>query len=291
MTPTPTPTLSFSLQATSRAPPPIPGKTILFVNARDEPHIYEWMAHHLLLGFHTVYIFDHKSKAPIRPIHRRVLVERIEREGAIKIPLMNRATWIAKQHRYDWMLYLDADEFLVLNNDARVTSFVRRFSQAHAVAINWLMFGSGYHKTDPPGLMMEAYMRTNRILDQHVKTFVRPQEVVRVINPHFYVMRDPRKCVSMDFHVMNPDPAQAAFHKTDKSYDQVMAYIAHYYYQSEETFARRKSRNTDDTGIPFAVSASASDFSNIHNQYNDYENPSVKDRYAANIRGFLKGLG
>ena len=31
--------------------------TILFTNARDEPNIAEWVAHHLLLGFNKIVIF------------------------------------------------------------------------------------------------------------------------------------------------------------------------------------------------------------------------------------------
>ena len=37
----------------------------LFTNARDEPNIAEWVAHHLLLGFDRIHIFDHKSVTPI----------------------------------------------------------------------------------------------------------------------------------------------------------------------------------------------------------------------------------
>ena len=40
-------------------------KVMLFTNARDEKHIKEWAAHHLLIGFDYVYIFDHKSAIPL----------------------------------------------------------------------------------------------------------------------------------------------------------------------------------------------------------------------------------
>lgn len=40
-------------------------KTIVFCNARDELHINEWIAHHILLGFDKIYIFDHLSTTPI----------------------------------------------------------------------------------------------------------------------------------------------------------------------------------------------------------------------------------
>jgi len=46
------------------------GKVILFTNARDELCIKEWIAHHLLLGFNLIYIFDHMSKNPLAEVLR-----------------------------------------------------------------------------------------------------------------------------------------------------------------------------------------------------------------------------
>jgi hypothetical protein len=37
----------------------------LFTNARDEPNIAEWIAHHINLGFDKIYVFDHLSVEPI----------------------------------------------------------------------------------------------------------------------------------------------------------------------------------------------------------------------------------
>ena len=45
---------------------------ILFTNARDEPNIAEWIAHHLLLGFDKIVVFDHLSKIPIHTIYRHL---------------------------------------------------------------------------------------------------------------------------------------------------------------------------------------------------------------------------
>jgi hypothetical protein len=47
----------------------------------------------------------------------RVYVERCELEGGIKDILITRAAELAQKMNFDWMLYLDADEFLVINND------------------------------------------------------------------------------------------------------------------------------------------------------------------------------
>ena len=42
----------------------------LFTNARDEKHIREWAAHHLLIGFDRIFIFDHKSKTSLKEVFK-----------------------------------------------------------------------------------------------------------------------------------------------------------------------------------------------------------------------------
>ena len=75
-------------------------KVGLFCNARDEKNIREWAAHHLLIGFDIIIIFDHKSVIPLSKVFskfdRRVITIRVELpDGNIKTQLMNKATKIA----------------------------------------------------------------------------------------------------------------------------------------------------------------------------------------------------
>jgi hypothetical protein len=96
-------------------------KVILFTNARNETHIKEWATHHLLIGFDKIIIFDHKSEVPLKNIFRgfdkRVNVINVSKmENPIKMNLMNIALRLAKQLDADWFIYLDADEFIVLND-------------------------------------------------------------------------------------------------------------------------------------------------------------------------------
>jgi hypothetical protein len=77
-------------------------KVGLFCNARDEKNIKEWAAHHLLIGFDIIIIFDHKSHVPLSHIFskfdKRVIVIKSNLpDGNIKTKLMNYASEIAKK--------------------------------------------------------------------------------------------------------------------------------------------------------------------------------------------------
>jgi len=263
-------------------------RVILFTNARDEKNIQEWVAHHLLLGFSLVYIFDHKSTIPINSLFTdpkykgRVIVERCEMDGAIKLPLMKRASLLAGAFKTDWMLYLDADEFLVLNNFYGVKQMLNRFYFADSIAVNWLMFGSSHHIQEPEGLILDNYTYSDNLLNPHVKSFVRPSQVLHAGTPHYFNIVHPGRMFSIRGTLM--DPASYSFHNWAVSYDNSHAYIAHFIYQSEETYKKRKIfLPRDDNG------GSRETDSNIHLSHNDSINETVKNKYSERVRLFLAG--
>jgi len=105
-------------------------KTVLFTNARNEKNIVEWTAHHLNLGFDLIFILDHNSDIPIVDLFKNkpnnVIIQKTTND-ILKLNLMYEAHTKALQINMDWMLYLDADDFLVLNNDNTLHAFLEKY--------------------------------------------------------------------------------------------------------------------------------------------------------------------
>jgi len=257
----------------------------LFTNARDEPNIAEWIAHHLLLGFDKIYIFDHKSVTPISNLlntnfDNRVVINRINTEGAIKLDLMTQAVQISQKNNVSWMLYLDADEFLLLNNFTNVKDLLKCFNFADSLAVNWLMFGTSYHKTQPKGLLTENFIRSDKIVNQHIKSFVRPEKVILPAgNPHFFNMVNPNRVFAASGNKMSLGP----FNPVPKLFTRVSAYVAHYYTQSEDEHLRRKGRAMDDGTAPGKCAM----YPEIHTIHNEVINNQLQNKYSARIKAFL----
>jgi hypothetical protein len=258
-------------------------KVILFTNARDETHIKEWAVHHLLLKFDIIYIFDHRSKVPIHNefegFKNRVIVERCNMDNPVKIPLMKRAVQISKSAGAHWMLYLDADEFLVLNQFNNVKGMLLHYNYAHAVGINWLMFGTNNHIKEPEGFILDNYTKSDLKLNHHVKTFVRPRFVENCTHPHSYKMANGCKLISMNHEIMTTN---SAFNQIEMEFYRTPAYIAHYVYQSEESYVKRKlNLPSDDNG-----SMRTRD-TQLHEKHNDYDNEMPSRKYSRRIKEFL----
>jgi hypothetical protein len=261
----------------------------LFCNARDEKNIKEWAAHHLLIGFDSIIIFDHKSIIPLKEVFnnfdKRVTIIRIDMDEVsnndknIKKYLMNKAIDISLKLNYDWFIYLDADEFLILNKFFKgVKHFLNGYSYSDSLGVNWLMFGSNYLINTPEGLILENYTRSCSKIDQHVKSFVRPKAIKFSNNPHYYNMRDQTKMFGIDFRQMKYpycwNDLQIPYYKTP-------AYIAHYVFQSEETYKKRKiNLKADDGNIRGDMGKE------IHKYYNDIFNYQPQ-KYVKQIKDFL----
>jgi hypothetical protein len=257
---------------------------ILFTNARDEPNIAEWVAHHLLLGFDKIVVFDHLSKNPISSVlmndfNKRLKVIRTDGCGNIKLKLIQTALEIAINGNYSWMLYLDADEFLNLNKFNNVKSLLSVFGEADSIGVNWLMFGTSGFKSQPSGLITENFIRSELRLNSHVKTFVRPSAVVRAEHPHFFIMINPSRCYSINGTKMKMGP----FNNQPIPFIKAVGYIAHYYTQSEDEHMRRKSRQLDDG----SVNKSAM-IPKVHSVYNNFANNQLQNKYSQKIKEFLK---
>jgi len=262
-------------------------RVCLFTNARNEKHIKEWATHHLLLGFSKIVIFDHKSDIPLKAVFKnfdkRVKVISVSHlENPIKMPLMNKAAEISASLKVDWMIYLDADEFIILNgNYTGIKHLLSVYNHADSLAVNWLMFGSNYLKKDPDGLVLENYTKSDLFLHSHVKSFVRPSKVINATNPHFYNMKDPNRYFGINNKILI-----GSYHSNNYNveYHKAPIYIAHYVYQSEEAFFKRKMiLPRDDNG----ENRTFDDIKFIHDVHNSHENFDPKNKYAEKIKLFL----
>lgn len=265
-------------------------RAVLFANVRNEDHILEWAAHHLLIGFSRIIIFDHKSDKPLKKIFKnfdkRVTIINVSYlENPIKMFLMNKAAEIARNIKMDWMIYLDADEFIILDKKYKgIKHFLSLYNHADSLSINWLMFGSNHLEKEPDGLILENYTKSELFLDSHVKCFVRPSRVRDAINPHYFNMLDNLRIFNIDNKLITTN---YHFNPCHVEFNQVPIYIAHYVYQSEETFKKRKVVLPRDDNGKIRDFHEKEDVKFIHNLYNGYENLQPKNRYVENVKKFL----
>ncbi len=266
-------------------------KTVaLFTNARDEKYIKEWAAHHLLLGFDYIFITDHLSVIPLTSVlhnfDNRVTVSTCNKKSIVKIELMNKAIITAKKYNVDWFIYLDADEFIILNHKTitNIKQFLQIYNDVDMVGVNWLIFGSNSLDKDPPNIIGH-YTKSDLLLNEHIKSFVRTNEAINATNPHMYNIKNPMNF----FCYQDRMPIITPFHKYNIPFYKAPIYIAHYMIQSKETYIRRKCNiPRDDTGTFRGITKN--EINDIHLIHNSVDNLQPKIQYESKIGEFFNKL-
>ena len=141
-------------------------KTALFTTSKNDRTILEWTIHHLTLGFDHIHIFQ--------PTLSTVLDSLVEADNRVTIQQetpqsIEQMRDIAQTLGADWMLYLDSDEFVVLNNSSEISHFLRSYAAYEKVGLNLLVFRSGEEGEET---LIGSCTSCNSRLSDIVKTFV-----------------------------------------------------------------------------------------------------------------------
>jgi hypothetical protein len=151
----------------------------------EDPFVEEWIAHHRLLGVDHFYLYDNDPRQPLSDLlasHRGYVTIRpwlVDHDDA-RYP--GRTKQIkAYQHcldhdavKYDWVTFIDGDEFIILDEDANLKAFLADFREYDLIALNWHVFGHNGHYDNPPGLVIESLTRRMREPRAITKSLSRP---------------------------------------------------------------------------------------------------------------------
>lgn len=214
--------------------------------------IVEWLAHHKALGFTDFVLYDNDSTDGTSDILRAL----DEAGELVHLPWPHemgaRPQRLAYEHARkhcdaDWLAFFDADEFLVLHRDANIAAFLARYPDAvSAVAVNWIVFGSGGQAAYRAAPVVERFtdaLPANAAQNRTVKAIGQRERLVgtgihRVaVGRGDYVMPSGRKAVFDGLTAsVEPEVSVAALH--------------HYAVKSLEEFAEKRARGHANSQFP-----------------------------------------
>lgn len=142
-------------------------RKVIVSTMKDEgPFIVEWIAHHLAIGFDGFVIFSNDCSDATD-----LILQRLDAMGVIEHypnPLKerqdpqrraySRANQMDTVRQADWVLIVDADEFLNVHvGDRTVDDLIAACQGADAISINWRFFGSSDSRQYSRGLVTEQF--------------------------------------------------------------------------------------------------------------------------------------
>lgn len=227
---------------------------LVSIAKNEHRYMNHWCQYHLKLGFERILIFNNS------PVPYNVMLPGVEEYNVSKDKAPQPACYniaLKMLPKDTWVLFIDLDEYLHLEQDKTVADFLNHFPDADIVRLNWKCFGDNeqLHYSPEPvtqrfTVPCEKYFVYNDELplgiyeNSHIKNFVKITDKPIVQSVHNAIMPY-GKAVNA---VGNPQNMFSPWQ--DICWE--VAWINHYNCKSTEEFCDRRLNTKDVCGSVIA---------------------------------------
>ncbi|ACM31170.1 glycosyltransferase family 2 protein [Rhizobium rhizogenes] len=249
-------------------------RNVLFSAVKNEaPFIVEWIAYHKVIGFDRIIVFSNDcsdgTDAILDALNEAREILHIRHTPPAGVSAQQSAARMANEmgllEQSDWVIWLDADEFLNIGvGSGQVSDLVSAISPCAGILISWRLFGDGGNHSFPgkfisPNFTSAASETFTR--NREIKTFFRfeyPVVGFSEIGTHRPLLRKAHEAPSTTFLSGNGRPIESSsevnrrwlegedFWRTSSVEQQEHGYkfaqINHYCVRTPEYFLLKKSR-------------------------------------------------
>lgn len=150
----------------------------------EESFIEEWIAYHRLLGVDHFFIYDNGQSQLLKQQLSKYK-DFVTVISFNKIRLFNPSVQVLAYrhavknytHQYQWVSFLDIDEFIVFKDNESFQSFLARYSNASAIQLHSYLFGNAGCYEDPELVTSRLTLRHDKV-GRFVKTIARSADII-----------------------------------------------------------------------------------------------------------------
>ena len=233
---------------------------LVCIAKNEDNYIEEWINYHKKIGFDDIFIYQNDW----RYVNDHPNVIKIEFDGVLQQENSYNEFLKSYKSQYNWAMFLDVDEFLVLHKHNNIKDFLEEYKDHKAVAICWANFGDNGHTNvvDDEYSVIKRFTKRDSNASQYIKSIVN---------------------LSYDFHMAIHFPVEiemvdTKFNKFDlqniyKSIE--IAQINHYFCKTYPEFIQKIERGRADSSFP----RTTEDFFKFNNSSNEVEDLSAYNFY------------
>lgn len=225
----------------------MPKISVCLIAKNESNYLIEWVAYYRNLGADHIVIYDNKSSDNsveiLKSLQKNGIIEFHQWNfGTFRSPQIMAYRHAVKNSKCDWILFIDADEFLVLKDCANLAEFVLPFHhkrKVSGIAINWRIFGdSNLANYDARPIIERFCMASKRDFfpNHHVKCIYRISDLTNKI--HMHLCETKNDIVNTNGTKFEPNEIFGL----SKHIDFSKAQINHYYGKTIEEYHKKMAR-------------------------------------------------
>jgi len=156
-------------------------KVALVCVAKMEDHyLDEWLEYNNKLGFDKIIMYQNDWRCNIE---KPYLQKEICDGRSIQVPLYNKV--LQNNTEYDWIAFIDCDEFIVLKKHKNIKEFISIYKDiTNVIGLNWFIYGNMGLQKRTYNSLLRMFPNRNKNTDQHVKVIVNARSGERMQLPH-----------------------------------------------------------------------------------------------------------
>jgi hypothetical protein len=231
-------------------------KTCVHVNVKDEIRIIEFINYYLKIGIDYFIIMDDDSKQDTKElllqnnINKNIFTVLYTNKRRFLFGIYNSYEYwknellpILYQQKIDYILYIDADEFLFINKFQTIDELINEYQPFDQLKINWLLFGSNHLFENNSKSIIQPFIKSNDYLNSFVKCLTKVSsihiEVEKefISNSHFINIQKNGIVKNIFNQIVEKNSMEEVIHI---HYKNAPIYLAHYMIQDSTTYIHRK---------------------------------------------------
>jgi protein-L-isoaspartate O-methyltransferase len=282
-------------------------KVILCAIAKNESaYLVEWISYHkFIVGFDEVLIYENDSTDDSNS-----LLQELQKLGLCQYITWNRKAGIPPQQTaynhaiktqkniYQWICFLDLDEFLVLKKYNSIHDCISHFQHfADSISLNWRGFGSSFHDFYSPEPVMKRFTKCgeeNLPFHKHMKSIVKIDSI-QDINVHIHRLKPNCKYFHIDGIEINYGNNPNDEHiKGDGYINYEFGQINHYFLKSREECNSIELRGlacADENSPMYRIKPRNFSHYNEYNEIECFDTINIVNELEDQIKSIYKSIG
>jgi len=229
----------------------------LYINIKNELRMVEFIKYYLKIGIDYFIIFDDDSEKNIKDVLEENNIDNkiysllySNGRNFMRDVYNTNTLWkneiipILKDKNIDYVLQVDADEFLFINKFSNIRDLVNYYEPFDSLKINWLIFGSNYILKNNSDSVINCFLRSSKKLSWYVKSLTKVSSIVtdKYHSSHVIAVKDGSILKNSLNKIISKENAGNIQEGEVKhfDYDKVPTYIAHYMLQDPFSYIERK---------------------------------------------------
>lgn len=226
--------------------------SVCLIAKNEAPYLVEWIAYYRVLGFDEVIVYENNSDDNSAEILQKLagagkVVHRPWKLGRNESPQITAYVDAFRQARADWILFVDADEFLVLHDADTVNEFLAPLDarrEVTSIGVNWRIFGDSHMSESDGRPVIERFTLAampDFVVNSHLKSFTRVTALRNMVHMH-----------ACDTTGMMVHPSGKALNMPNWGLSETIeldvAQVNHYYTKTAAEYQKKKERGQGGAG-------------------------------------------